>query len=77
MIKPATAAVKTVVILRLTKPPIISLREVNNRSGNNANGMAKLSMTWLITSVRVGSRPSAITTSGGNMVTSRRIQIGI
>ncbi len=46
-------------------------------SGISANGIPKLSTTWLITSVRDGSTPIPITTKAGIIVTARRTKIGI
>ena len=61
-----------IVIRRLTRTPMISRLLVNITSGISANGMPNESTTWLITSVRSGSKPIAITTNAGIIVTIRR-----
>ena len=71
----ATALANTVVGVRFTRMPMISRRRVNSTRGIMAKGRPKLSMTWLKTSVRVGSRPMRITTSEGTIVVSRRTQV--
>ena len=40
-------------------------------------GNARLSATWLKTSARVGSIPSATTAKAGSIVSSRRSQRGV
>ena len=66
-----------VVIHRFVSGPISDLFAVNIRRGTMAKGRPKLSTTWLITSVRVGSSPIAITISAGAVVTSLRTYTGI
>ena len=56
---------------------MMSRRLVNITSGISANGIPKERMTWLITSVRDGSSPIAITTNAGIIVTKRRTNSGI
>ena len=46
-------------------------------SGMSANGMPKLSTTWLSTSARVGSNPIPRMMSAGISVTSRRTTSGM
>ena len=77
MMSPATMPASTVVTRRFTNSPITSLRRVKSIRGTRANGMPKLRITWLKTSVRVGSSPMTMTSSAGSMVMLRRIQIGI
>ena len=65
------------VIFLLVNTPIIFFWLVKETNGIIAKGNPKLSNTWLITSVREGSRPIATTIMEGTMVTRRRIQTGI
>ena len=73
----AATHARTVVRGLLTSVPMSLPALVNITRGMTAKGRPKLSTTWLMTSVRVGSRPMTITTSDGTMVARRRIQEGI
>ncbi len=68
---------RMVVIGWFFNSPMIFRFEVNMTKGMIANGKPKLSTTWLMTNVRVGSRPIAITKREGSMVATRRNQGGI
>lgn len=56
---------------------MIFLRLVNITSGMIANGNPNDKTTWLMTRVRVGSKPIKITINEGRMVTIRLIQGGM
>ena len=77
MISPATTVAAATVARRFTSTPMISCLLVNSTSGIRANGIPNDSTTWLITSVRDGSTPIAITTNAGIIVTARRTNRGI
>src|SRR5436190_3939737 len=73
----ATSAASTVVPRLLTSAPITRLRLVSRIIGTSANGMPKERTTWEMTSVFVGSSPSASTTSAGAIVIARRRNSGM
>src|SRR5690606_8127890 len=73
----ATSQATRVVQDWFTRSPIILRSRVKSTSGISAKGIPKLRITWLMHSVRVGSSPSAMTTSAGAMVMARRSQTGM
>ena len=62
---------------RLTSEPISERSRQNSRSGISANGIPNESATWLSTSARDGSMPTAMITSAGAIVIARRRKSGI
>ena len=60
----------TVVARRLTSAPISARSRQNQSSGISANGIPKERTTWLRTSARDASMPSAMITSAGTIVTA-------
>lgn len=71
------APANAVVSERFTHLPMTSGRRVRRRSGINANGMPKESVTWLITRTRDGSTPRARTASAGTTAKLLRTYNGI
>ena len=77
MISTAIPAARTVVTRRLTSVPINERSRQNQSSGMSAKGIPNESTTWLSTSAREASTPSAMMTSAGAIVIARRRKSGI